>query len=242
MSAYNVIIVDDDVSQARIVESMVNDHDAGIEFRIDICTSLLEFETRLKQGYAPQIVFMDISFESEGGRGDNGIECARRLLAGRHGVQLIYTTGHVEYCSRVYRTDHVYFLLKPIKQEELDEALDKAIANIKSRSVRPFGIKVGGRIMRVVPGDIEYIESDRRKVRIHTVDGVIEAYESLGSIESKLPSVFVQCHKSFLVNMEKVVEMRSDGLDLVSGATIPVSQKRSRETREAFMTYLLERL
>ncbi len=242
MSTYNVIIVDDDATQARIVESMVRGHDAGIEFRIDICTSLRDFETRLRQGYNPQIVFMDIAFESEGDRADAGIEAARKLLADRYGVQLIYVTGHIEYCSRVYRTDHVYFLLKPIVKEDFEDALNKALINIKNRTMRPFGVKVGGRIMRVVPSDIEYIESDRRKVRIHTTDGVIEAYESLGSIGAKLPSVFVQCHKSFLVNMEKVVEMRSDGLDLVSGATVPVSQKRSRETRDAFMTYLLERL
>lgn len=242
MSAYNVIVVDDDINQARIVESMVLDHDSGVEFNIDICTSLQEFEARLKKGYSPQIVFMDIAFENEGPRGENGIDAARKLLADHRCVQLIYVTGHVEYCSRVYRTEHVYFLLKPIDKDDFADALDKALANLKARSMRPFGVKVGGRIIRVVPSDIEYIESDRRKVRIHTAEGVIEAYESLSGIESKLPSVFVQCHKSFLVNMEKVVEMRSDGLDLVSGATIPVSQKRSRETRDAFTNYLLARM
>ena len=120
--------------------------------------------------------------------------------------------------------------------------LDKAIENLEERIARPFGVKVGGRIMRVLPADIEFVESDRRKVRIHLADQVIEAYESLGGISRKLPGTFVQCHKSFLVNMEKIAEMRSDQIDLLSGATIPISQKRSRPTREAFMDFLKERL
>lgn len=107
---------------------------------------------------------------------------------------------------------------------------------------RPFGVKVGGRIMRVLPADIEFVESDRRKVRIHLAGQVIEAYESLGGIARKLPDSFVQCHKSFLVNMDKIAEMRSDQIDLLSGATVPISQKRSRITREAFMDFLRERL
>ena len=244
MNAYSVMIVDDDIEQARLVEGMVKDHDATAEFHIDICTSLTEFDERMKRGYTPQIVLMGIVFkgEDEGSRGYDGIDAARRLLADRHGVQLIYMTSHAEYCSRVYRTDHVYLLLKPIVKADFDDALEKAIVNIESGLTRPFGVKVGGRTIRVVPSEIEYIKSERRKVRIHLTDSVIEVYESLGNIETMLPSVFIQCHKSYLVNLEKIVEMRCDGVDLVSGATIPVSQKRSRATRDAFTNYLRHRL
>lgn len=244
MNTYSVMIVEDSVEQARVIESMVMASKVEADFRIETCTSLAEFEQRLKKGYTPQIVFMDVVFEesSKNSRLADGIEASRQLLAARRGVQLIYTTGHAEYCTRAYRTEHVYFLLKPIETEAFEDALEKAVCNIRARAERPFGVKVGGRIMRVVPGDIEYIESDRRKVRIHTANDVIEAYESLGGIASKLPTTFVQCHKSFLVNMECVVELRSDGVDLASGITVPVSQKRSRETRDAFMAYLLERM
>lgn len=163
------------------------------------------------------------------------------MLADRHGVQLIYMTSHAECCSRVYRTDHVCLLLKPIDKDDFDDALEKAIVNIENSLMRPFGVKMGGRTIRVVPSEIEYIKFERRKVHIHLTDSVIEAYESLSKIEAMLPSAFIQCHKSYLVNMEKIVEMRYDGVDLVSGATIPVSQKRSRYTRDAFTNYLLRR-
>lgn len=242
MNTVSVLVVDDDREQAHALERMLEQYPTHKTFEVEICTSLAALDERLRRGFSPGIVFMDVVLEDSAGSAGNGITAVQKLLQQCPGVQVIYVTGHVEYCTRVYRTSHVYFLTKPLQPEDFTDALDKAIENLEERIARPFGVKVGGRIMRVLPADIEFVESDRRKVRIHLADQVIEAYESLGGISRKLPGTFVQCHKSFLVNMEKIAEMRSDQIDLLSGATIPISQKRSRPTREAFMDFLKERL
>ena len=242
MNTVSVLVVDDDREQAHALERMQEQYPTLKTFEVEICTSLAALDERLRRGFSPDIVFMDVVLEDSAGSAGNGITAVQKLLQQCPGVQVIYVTGHVEYCTRVYRTSHVYFLTKPLQPEDFTDALDKAIENLEERIARPFGVKVGGRIMRVLPADIEFVESDRRKVRIHLADQVIEAYESLGGISRKLPGTFVQCHKSFLVNMEKIAEMRSDQIDLLSGATIPISQKRSRPTREAFMDFLKERL
>ena len=242
MNTVSVLVVDDDREQVHALERMLEQYPTHKTFEVEICTSLAALDERLRRGFSPDIVFMDVVLEDSAGSAGNGITAVQKLLQQCPGVQVIYVTGHVEYCTRVYRTSHVYFLTKPLQPEDFTYALDKAIENLEERIARPFGVKVGGRIMRVLPADIEFVESDRRKVRIHLADQVIEAYESLGGISRKLPGTFVQCHKSFLVNMEKIAEMRSDQIDLLSGATIPISQKRSRPTREAFMDFLKERL
>lgn len=242
MNTVSVLVVDDDREQAHALERTLEQYPTHKTFEVEICTSLAALDERLRRGFSPDIVFMDVVLEDSAGSAGNGITAVQKLLQQCPGVQVIYVTGHVEYCTRVYRTSHVYFLTKPLQPEDFTDALDKAIENLEERIARPFGVKVGGRIMRVLPADIEFVESDRRKVRIHLADQVIEAYESLGGISRKLPGTFVQCHKSFLVNMEKIAEMRSDQIDLLSGATIPISQKRSRPTREAFMDFLKERL
>ena len=244
MNVYKVMVVDDELNQARVVADMVKRTRVEGEFEVDLCTDLVSLRDALLKGRVPNIVFMDIELGgAEGVKNEvDGIEAARQLLAEHPEIQLIYVTGFPEYCTRIYRTDHIYCLLKPVLEADFEDALAKAVNRIKSRATRPFGVKVGGRIMRIVPADIECIESDRRKVRIYSNGDVIEAYESLSGIASYLPDCFIQCHKSFLVNMEKIVEMRSDGIDLVSGRTIPVSQKRSRAARAAFLDYLRERI
>lgn len=241
MADYNVMIVDDSPEQAEVVMSFIRKTDVKAAFAVDTCASIADLESAIAKGYLPEIVFMDVSLSEQDGAED-GIEASRRLFAGRPGVQLIYVSGHSEFCTRAYRTEHVYFLLKPLSRTEFEDALEKAVCNLEARAARPFGVKVGGRIMRVIPSDIDYVESDRRKVRIFMGDQVIEAYESLAGILQKLPRTFTQCHKSFLVNIEKVTEVRSDAVVLSSGVVVPVSQKRSRLTREAFAAYLLERM
>lgn len=242
MNTVSVLVVDDDISQAQALERLLEQYPTRKAFEVEICTSLEAVDERLRHGLVPDIVFMDVVLDGSDGASTNGITAVQKLLKQCPGVQVIYVTGHVEYCTRVYRTSHVYFLTKPLQAEDFNDALSKALENLEKRIARPFGVKVGGRIMRVLPADIEFVESDRRKVRIHLAGQVIEAYESLGGIARKLPDSFVQCHKSFLVNMEKIAEMRSDQIDLLSGATVPISQKRSRVTREAFMDFLRERL
>lgn len=242
MNTVSVLVVDDDISQAQALERLLGQYPTRKAFEVEICTSLEAVDERLRHGLVPDIVFMDVVFDGSDGSSANGITAVQKLLKQCLGVQVIYVTGHVEYCTRVYRTSHVYFLTKPLQTEDFDDALGKTLENLERRIARPFGVKVGGRIMRVLPADIEFVESDRRKVRIHLAGQVIEAYESLGVIARKLPDSFVQCHKSFLVNMDKIAEMRSDQIDLLSGATVPISQKRSRITREAFMDFLRERL
>ena len=39
-------------------------------------------------------------------------------------TQVIYATGYIEYCTPVYETQHVYFLVKPVRQSTLDDALN----------------------------------------------------------------------------------------------------------------------
>ena len=115
---------------------------------------------------------------------------------------MIYVTGFIEYCTSVYRTEHVYFLAKPVAQDDLDDALDRAFERLAARASKPLSIRFGGKVVLVAPERISYIESDRRKVHIHVGAEDIETYASLSDIAAELPASFIQCHKSFLVNMD----------------------------------------
>jgi DNA-binding LytR/AlgR family response regulator len=107
----------------------------------------------------------------------------------------------------------------------------------------PLVIKKQGTVYQLFPEEIAFIESNRRKVFIHTLTNVIEAYASLSSICEKLPDNFAQCHKSFLVNLDLVKTLDAKTLHLKTGDQIPVSQTRKKETRQAFferMTSLVD--
>lgn len=89
------------------------------------------------------------------------------------------------------------------------------------------------------PAEIEYIESDRRKVRLYTTPGeVIETYATLGQMVDMLPDDFVQCHKSYIVNMAHISELRTASVLLRSGVEVPVSQRQRKAIRDLFYRYV----
>ena len=91
----------------------------------------------------------------------------------------------------------------------------------------------------VDPSQIEYVESERRKVHLHTVSGdSVETYATLGQMLDMLPESFVQCHKSYLVNMACIEELRTGNVLLRSGREVPVSQRQRKGVRDAFFHYV----
>ncbi|WP_143412183.1 LytR/AlgR family response regulator transcription factor [Arabiibacter massiliensis] len=173
-----------------------------------------------------------------GSRACDGIEAVKRFAPDGCGTQVVYVTGHPEYCTKVYQTEHVYFLTKPVAQAHLDDALGKALANLERAASRPIAVQTGGTVHALVPERIDFIESDRRKVRIHQGQEVIEAYASLAELAEKLPASFVRCHKGFLVNMDHIAKLQSSDVLLRSGELVPLSQRRRPAVRESFIAHL----
>ena len=93
------------------------------------------------------------------------------------------------------------------------------------------------REIHLVPVEtIDYIESIRRKVFIHSDDGVYQMYSTMRDIIAKLPESFLRCHNSYLVNSERVVTVRSTEIVLTSGSKIPMSKRYAKEARERLAT------
>lgn len=167
----------------------------------------------------------------------NGIDVVRHYFPAGCGTQVIYVTGYIEHCTSVYRTEHVYFLTKPVAQDDLDNALSRALSKLDASAVRPLRMRFGGRVMLVQPHRIDYIESDRRKARIHMGPQKVEIHAALSDLAEELPTSFFQCRKSFLANVDRIVELRKDGVLQSSGQVVPVSQKKRKLMREAFFAH-----
>lgn len=236
---YQVVIVEDDPAQAEILHRMVERSPRGDGVAVEHVADVLSLTARLAKSSPIDILMMDIELGSEDA---NGIDLVKRHFPAGCGTQVIYVTGFVEYCTSVYRTEHVYFLAKPVAQDDLDDALDRSFGRLEARASKPLSIRFGGRTMLVAPRQISYVESDRRKVHIHVGADDIETYASLSDLAEELPASFVQCHKSFLVNMDHIKEFKGDSVVLASNQAVPVSQKRRKLVREAIFAHIQSKL
>lgn len=68
--------------------------------------------------------------------------------------------------------------------------------------------------------------------------GVFESYGRLHELERQLDGRFFQCHKSFLVNMDRVTAFETEYFQLSTGEQVPVSTRRRAEARLRFLQAL----
>lgn len=182
----------------------------------------------------PDILFVDVKLD----HGANGIELIHRLIPAAAPVQVIYVSAYLEYAPAAYHTRHTWFLSKPVDPAELDAALTRAVAALDAERSEPLLVHQGSALVRIAPHQVRYVESDRRKVRIHERDRVIETYARISDLEARLPKQFARCHKSFLVNLAFVSELHGRELILASGERLPVSQRCRKSLADRLVAFI----
>lgn len=235
-STYQVVVVDDDPVETAAIAEAVQACSQQNRLAVRTLDDPHALETLVASPEETvDILIVDINLNIEG---ETGIDLVKRLFTPDCATQVIYVTGHIEYCTRVYRTDHVYFLTKPLVQEDVEDAINKAVVRLEACDNRPLTLEVGSRVLALSPRMIDYVESDRRKIRVHMGEEVVETYALLADIAQELPRSFLQCHKSFLVNMDHIVEFGTDHVTLRSGDRVPVSQRRRKGAHDEFLGFL----
>lgn len=86
--------------------------------------------------------------------------------------------------------------------------------------------------------DIDYIEAALRQIKIYTKDIVYTKYSKIDEFVKLLDDRFLICHKSFAVNMDKIVTLSKNRFILESKAEVPISRSRSDYAKARFFDYL----
>lgn len=168
----------------------------------------------------------------------SGIDVVQRLFPPSSGTQVIYVSGSLEQATEVYRTDHVYFLLKPLDPNRLRDALSRAFAALPAAHILMLRIKVGHKEQLLNASSIRYLESSLHKVFVHCGAHTYETYSRLDDLQSQLSDSFSRCHRSYLVNLAFVRSLSDNTLLLHDGTEIPVSRRRARQVQHDLLTFL----
>ena len=169
---------------------------------------------------------------------DEMVKAVRRIVPLGSREQVVYTGVSEQNLVALERDDYAFLLPSDADTQEVALALRKALTRYDERSERPIAIRTKQRVYAVQPSLIRYAESALRKVRIHVGGEVVEVYAKLSDFQNELPCHFVQCHKSFVVNMSFIKEIAQEHALLSTGELIPISQKRRKAMRAAFLDYI----
>lgn len=180
------------------------------------------------------LLFVDIQMPDM-----SGLELVSRL---RRKPVIIFTTAYGEYALEGFKADAIDYLLKPVDYPDFLKAAAKAKEWIISRNnaseIRAskdfLFIKSEYKTIRINFDDIRYIQGMSEYVRIHLTHGKpIMSLLSLKSLEEELPeSLFMRVHKSYIVNLRKIVIIEHNEIVYDDGVIIPVSNQYKDKFQE----------
>lgn len=152
-------------------------------------------------------------------------------------VQVIFMSVLAAWCEKTYEVEHVYFLKKPVRQAALANAVLLAARRAKQLKERYINVQKKSEIQTIPFSEILYIESALREIRIVTQRQNVQAYNRISDIAQRLDGRFMGCHKSYIVNLEKVERIGGLQFILSDGQAVPIAQARYREATQRFLLY-----
>jgi two-component system response regulator AgrA len=128
---------------------------------------------------------------------------------------IIFTTTHLEmsYLAFKYKVEAMDYIIKDDGdfKERVNSCILKSYSTYHKEGQNTHYIKVSTdtRIINVRLCDILFIETTgtAHKIRIHEEDRRIELYGNLKDIQEKITQNFYRCHKSYIVNKDKIREI-----------------------------------
>ncbi len=221
----NVIIVDDEPKAIELLKGYL-EHFGTIELVATFRNGLKAFEYISKE--AVDVVFLDINMPHI-----SGISLSKMIPKN---IKIIFTTAYSEYAVESYEVEAVDYLLKPISLDRFTQAVSKLLTKKvqkKETITNWISIKSGFETFRITTDKILYLEKDSNYIIYHCENENIIGRETIQQAIKKLPKTFIQTHKSFIVNLDKIKRYDRNTIFIVNNDNeIPIGDSFSQEVFE----------
>lgn len=233
LTEYNKLVIgvcDDMQSTHAIIEELITEY----EEKLDIPCNIIHFysgKELLENATKLDMLLLDIEMPEM-----DGIEVAEQLNLGGIEYKIIMLTGKSERFKEAFKIGAFRFVTKPIDAEELYEAID----DVRKCMPREETVCVlcDGKTYEIRQKDIIYIEGNKSVTNIYTKNREYHSYLPLREWEKQLEEkVFFRCHKSYIVNLGAIEDIKEDKAILVTEEYVTVAKRRKEEMRQAFMEY-----
>lgn len=200
MATLNILITDDEAPARSRLRDLLGDIDnVHVIAEAKNGKEALNFATELK----PDIVLLDIRMPEM-----DGIEAAQHLQKLPKPPAIIFTTAFDNYAIQAFDMNAVDYLLKPIRFERLQTALQKARTLLPQQltALTPLSpqrthlsITERSRILLVPIADIIYLRAELKYITVRTTEREYLIEESLTHLEQEFGNIFIRLHRNCLV-------------------------------------------
>lgn len=163
---------------------------------------------------------------------DSSIELAKDLQEYFPHIRVIFYSGSTDCAEKIFRAVPTFFLSLPFREEMVTMAFERARKGCEEDVGRTITIQSRGQKQKIRFSAIRYMESSGRKMFLYTDDGSFETYMTMDDALCKLPTQFIQCHRSYIINADRIEKYSGDGVLLSGRALVPISRSYQKKIRE----------
>ncbi len=208
----NCIIIEDEIPAQKILQNFIGKM-PNVELK-GTFNAAIEAYSFLSNNEI-DLIFLDINLPDI-----SGLDFIKTV---KNPPSIIITTAYPEHAVSSFELDTIVdYLVKPIRFERFFKAINK----LKTRQENHLEeendaifLNVDKTHHKIILNDIFYVESDRNYISLITKTKTLSFIDTLKNWTEKLNSnQFIQVHKSFIVNVNKV--------DKISGNTLFITDKK----------------
>ncbi len=215
------VLADDEVLARQKLRRLLRD-EPGVEIVGECATAPETIE--LVRATTPELLFLDIRMPGMDGFDVVGALSSCNDLAM---PSIIFTTAFDQYALRAFEINAADYLLKPFTAERLHSAVGRVLdrtRRLESGTEQSNGVgkngtqyssrivfKSRGRVIFLPVSEIRWIGAEENYVRICTEKEYHLLRETMARLEERLdPEMFLRVHRSSIVNLQYVKEIRSE--------------------------------
>jgi DNA-binding LytR/AlgR family response regulator len=184
-------------------------------------------------------VFLDIRMP-----GLDGMELARILRRFARPPAIVFVTAYDDGAVDAFDLGVTDYVRKPVRAERLGESLRRvaglraapAPAAVPGKDDLSIPVELAGTTRMLPRSSVRWVEAQGDYARLHTADSSHLVRVSLATLAERWADAgFVRIHRSYLVQLRLVAELRlthSGYVVAVDGTELPVSRRHTRELKD----------